>query len=292
MSYETELANIVHQTNVISDGITPALVQRPVVGPLIRYEALPVGTNVRLFRKDGYLVSEQVTESAAVAMDGSEQEVTQTSITATCVKLAAACILTVEAQQFSNATLADMSRYIGEAIARDWDDELKGLTTGFSTGVTATSVLTWDNILDGQYNVQSGTANISAGPLIAWLDNKGMKELRKEQWNSSAAVMSLPQTAQLLTGYDLGKVGFQGERGGVFFYQVTGLPTSSSDDVGLIYDPELAFGGMISNAPQVRMRWVGGSGSGVGFADEVAGWIFCDIVEWNDLAGCMLKSDT
>lgn len=292
MANETELGNIVHQTNVISDGITPALVSPIVVAPLLRYEPLPVGTNVKLFAKDGYITAEQVNESAVQAVDGAEQELTQSSVTATCVKLAATCHLTVEAQQFSTISLGDLARYAGEAIGRDWDDEILALFSSFSGGVTASSTLTFDDILDAQYGVRNGTAGVSWGELHCVLDFKGAKELRKELASSSAAALSLESQIELLRGIGSPR-GYIGSRSGINFFETSGLPTSGSDDVALIFDPMLAFGAMASNTPQVRTRWLGGAGDGTrGFCDEVSAWIFCDVVEWNDAAGYMIKSDT
>jgi hypothetical protein len=292
MANETEYGNIITQTNVISDGITPALVNPVVVAPLIRYEPLPVQTMVKLFRKDGYLTAETINQSAVQAVDGAEQELTQSSVTATIVKLAATCMLSVEAQAFTSMTLADVARYIGEAIGRDWDDEILALFSGFSGGVTAASTLTWDDVLDAQYTVRSGTNGVSWGTLRAVLDFKGAKELRKEFNASAAASLSLESQLELLRGIGSAR-GYIGSKSGVEVFETSGLPTATTDDVALVFDPELAFGAMASNAPMVKTRWLGGAGDGTrGFCDEVSGWIFCDVIEWNDAAGCMLKSDT
>lgn len=292
MANETELSNIAHATNVVSQGITPYLVNPVVVGPLIRYEPLPVGTNVKLFRKDGYLIAEEVNESAVFAIDAAGQELTQTSVTATAVKLVSNVCLSVEAQQFSSLTLNDLARYAGEAIARDWDDEILGLFSGFSGQVTATSTLTIADCLTAAYTVRSGTAGVSSGRLITVLDYKGMMEIEKELTASGAAHLANPSEISLLSG-NRQPNGYRGSKAGMDFYETSGLPTSSSDDVALCYDPNLAFGGMISTQPQVRLRWLGGTGDGTrALCDEVCAWIFCDIIEWNDAGGVGILSDT
>lgn len=292
MAYETEYANISHVTDVISDAVSPALVNKVVAAPHVYMEDLPTGTMIKLFRKDGYLTAEEVNESAVQAVDGAEQELSMTEITATAVKLAATCHLTVETQTFTPISLGEIARKIGEAIARDWDDEILALFSGFSTGVTATSVLTWDDVLEAAYTVRSGTAGVSDGPLVGIFDYKGIFELQKEFTASGAAHLSNQSEISLLKGVN-GANGFTGEKGGVWTYNTSGLPTSSSDDVALVFDPRIAFAGMASPSVNIRTRWLGAAGDGTrGFVDEVTGWIFCDIVEWNDGAGVMVKSDT
>ena len=293
MANETELGNIVHQTNVISDGITAALVNPVVVAPLIRYEALPVGTNVKLFRKDGSLTAEEVAESTVQTVDAAGQELTQTSVTATCVKLCSNCILSVEAEQFSSITLGDIARYCAEAIGRDWDDEILALFTGFTGNpVVSTSVLTLADCVEAGYKIRAATAGVSVGQLKGAFDFKGIFELQKEGLASGAAHYAVESEIALLKGMT-GLNGYAGSKAGIDFYQTSGLPTSGSDDVALVFDPLLAFGGMISPSPIVKLNWLGGAGSAQGgYSTEVAAYIFCDVIEWNDQAGATVSSDT
>lgn len=293
MAYETELANISHVTDVLSDGVTPALVQTPVVPALIRYEPLPTGTNVKLYRKDGSFSAEQINESSVQAIDGAEQELTMTEVTATAVKLCASCFITVEALRFSPITIPDLLAKLGAAIGRDWEDEILALYSGFTGNtVTCASVKTFDDVLESAYYVRSGTAGVSDGRVVHVSDYKGLYELTKEQWNSGATPLSLMQNNALLQGYQLGQKGFRGERGGILFYETNGLPTSGSDDVSLTYDPMLAFGAMADNAPVVTIRDLGAGDGTRGFGKELSAYFFCDVIEWNDAAGCPCLSDT
>jgi hypothetical protein len=293
MANETEQGNIVNPTNVISDAIAPALVQGPVVPALIYYEAVPDSTKVRLWRKDGYLTASEVNESAVLAIDGAEEEITQTSVTGTAVKLAAACIVTVEAERFSKLDALKVAGYLGGALGRDWEDEILALFSGFTTStVTSTSVKTWDDILQSAYYVRANTAGVADGPLVHVSDYKGIYELRKEAWNKAASPLSLVQNIEILRGFDLGGKGYQGEQGGVLLYQTNGLPTSGSDDVSLTFDPYLAFGAMADNMPSVESNFLGAGDGTRGFAREYVAWMFCDVIEWNDQAGCPVLSDT
>jgi hypothetical protein len=291
MAYETERGNFVAPTNVISDAISPALLQRVVVAPLIYSEDLPSNTNVKLFRKDGSLTAEEVNESAAQGIDGAEQEITQSSVTSTAVKLAAATIITVEAERFSQVTGADISRYIAEAIARDWDDEVLALFSGFAKTVTCTSTAVAEKVLEAVYSVRSNTAGVSSGMLNGVFDYKAIFELQKDIITSAASVWSQPQQTSLLAGVT-GMNGYVGDLPGVRLYATNGLPTSGSDDVALVFDPAIAFGSMVSPIVDVRSKWLGAGDGTRGYATEWTGHIFCDVVEWNDYAGCGFLSDT
>lgn len=291
MAYETERANIIQQTNVISDAISPALVQRVVVAPLIYSEDLPATTPVKLFRKDGYLTAEEVNESAVLAVDGAEQEVTQSSITATAVKLAAASIVTVEAERFGQLNAAQIARYIGEAIARDWDDEVLALFSGVSGTVTCTSTAVAEKLLDAVYTVRSSTAGVSSGMLTAVLDYKAILELRKDIITSAASVWTQPSLTSLLAGVTATN-GYVGDLPGVRLYETNGLPTSGTDDIACVFDGALAFASMASPSVDVRAKWLGAGDGTRGFATEYTGHFFCDVVEWNDGAACGFLSDT
>jgi hypothetical protein len=294
MANETEYSNIVKVAAVISDGVTPALVDRIVVAPLIRYEPLPVGqSNAKLFRKDGNLTAEEVNESTVHTVDAAGQELTQTSVTATAVKLCSNCILSVEAQTFTSVTLADISRKIAEAIARDWDDEILALFSGFTGNtVTSTSVLTINDILEAVYKIRAASYGVSGGQLKGVFDFKGIFEIQKELTASSAAHLGVPGQIELLAGIQAPN-GYVGSKAGVDFYQTSGLPTSGSDDVALVFDPQMAFGAMAAAAPVVNVNWLGGAGSAQGgYSHEVSGYFFCDVIEWNDACGCAVNSDT
>ena len=288
MANETEFGNFALTTDVISAAISPALVSPVVVAPHIFYEALPVGTNVKLFRKDGSLVAETISETTAHTVDAAGQELTQSTVTATCVKLCSNCEISVEAEQWAGATYADIARYAGEAIARDWDDEILALFASFDNTVTCSSILTIGDCIQAAYNVRANTSGVSSSRLVGIFDFKGMMEIQKEIVASGASNYSLESEISLLQGIR-GNNGFSGSKAGIDFYQTSGLPTSGSDDQALVYDPAICFAGMISDSPEVRIDWAGGIG---GYMTEISAYIFCDIIEWNDAAGCEVASDT
>lgn len=286
MAYETELGNIAHKTDDISDGISAALVQSVVVVPLIYKEDLPVGTATKLFRKDGSLVASEVAESGTDAADGN-WELTQATVSATAAKQLAATKLTVEAQQFGQMDEMKIMRYQGEAIARLLDDNVLALFDNFSNQVTATTILTVDDILQAAYTVRNALAG-RAGTLLGVFDYKGIMEVQKEIMASGAAAYAQAQFTTLL-GNLPATSGFRGSVPGVLLYETDGLPTASTDDVALVFNPEIAFAGMYSQSVNTRMAW---HGADEGMYDQIDSWVFSQVVEWNDAAGCGVKSDT
>lgn len=286
MAFETEQGNAARVTDVISDAISAALVERVVVAPLVYTEDLPQGTNVKKFRKDGSLTAEAVAESGTYSFSGSS-ELTQTSVSATAIKTAVASKLTVEAEQFSDLDISKLAREQGAALARAIDDEILALFDGFSTQVTSTTVLTVDDLMTACYNVFAGNAG-GAQTLVGVLDHKGAHEIRKEIANSSASIWSQESLTTLLRGAQEAANGYVGAIPGLELYATSGLPTDSSDDVGLVFNPMLAIAGMVSPSVNVRTSWEGSAG---GYT-EVYSYIFSDFVEWNDAAGCGVLSDS
>jgi hypothetical protein len=295
MANETEYANISHVTDVISDAVSAALVQGVVVAPLIYGEDLPPDktTAVKLFRKDGYLAAETVSESAAQACDGSEQELTMTEITATAAKYAALNMLSVEAERFTPVTGQNIYDKIGQALARHWDQQIIALASGFSQGVTSSTTLTVADMLQAAYLIRANCYGVVPAAMIAVLDYKGVNEILKELITSAASAWSIPSMTSLLSGLP-GTNGFRGELPGIRVYETSGLPTANTatDDCAMLFAPSMAFCSMVDSQVNYREKWLGGTDGTRGYCTERDGWIFGDVKEWNDLAGIMLKSDT
>jgi hypothetical protein len=292
MANETELSNIIHPTDVVSDAISAALVQAVVVAPLVYSEDLPAETKVKLFRKKGSLTAEEVNESAAYAVDAAGNEYSESSVTATAVKLAAACIVTVEALRFSRLTEAELYAELGSSLGRDWDDELVAALDDGTNYVTCTAGAAMDKLLEAEYTVRRYTVGVGDGTLNAVVNYKAAHELQKDVLQSSAAVFTNPNTATILRGSTPnGFVGTIGN-GMLNLYRTDGVPTTGSDDVGCVFHPQLAFATMADTTPAFNKRWLGGTDGTRGFATEYTAHMFCDVVVWNDYATCEFRSDT
>jgi hypothetical protein len=286
MAYETELSNSAKVTNVLSDGISAALVQNVVALPHVYAEDLPRGTMIKLWRKDGSLTAEAVSETSAYTPSASS-ELTQSTITATVAKTVCVSKLTVEAEQFGNIDLSKLAVEQGKAIARKLDADVVALFAGIATTVTASSILTVADVLQAAYSVRASLAGGIGAKLRGIFDYKGVFEIQKELLQSGGAALTNPELITLLTGLPQLN-GYVGSLPGVDIYQTSGLPLSTSDDTGCVFNPETCFAGMYSPSVTVKPTWIGTAG----FLTEVASYVFSSVVEWNDLAGCRVLSDT
>lgn len=287
MANETENANIIGPTDVISDAIAAALVQGIVVVPLIASESVPENTAVKLFRQEGSLAAtDGVAESSAYSFSSSS-EYTETSVSATAAKTVVASKITVEALRFKNFDVAKTARLQGEALARTLDDNVLALFSGFNNGVTAASIATPDIWLDGVYTVNSSLAGLKGRNLTGVADYKAINELRKHLINSGATAYSHQSMITLLEGKTT-PTGYAGSLPGADLYETDGLPTTGGDDIGLVFNPEMAFGAMYDSSVTTNVVWVGSSG----LWWEVTSYIFNKVVEWVDAAGCKVRSDT
>lgn len=290
MANETEQGNIIGVTDEISDALAAALVQKVVVLPLIYSEDMPDGTNVKKFRKDGSLTAETVAESAAYSFSGSS-ELTQTSSTATATKKMVSSKLTAEAMRFRGEDEISIAARQGAAIGRALDDEILALFSGFSSQVTATSTLTTEDIIDAATTVATALA-ASENTLVGVFDYKGISEVKKEVAASSGAVYSNGAMSTLVRELMLDDVdrpmGYVAHFAGVDLYQTNGLPTDAGDHVALVFNPEMAIAGMYDQGIET---WVVNKGS-EGVFKEITSYTFSDAIEWQDAAGCGVKSDT
>jgi len=286
MAFETELSNIAHQTDVISDAISAALVQAIVALPFVAAEDLPTDTNIKLFRKDGSLTAEALAESAAYVFS-SNSEFTQTTVTSTALKQVVVSKLTVEAEQFSSITQAKIMEEQGKAIGRLLDDDILALFAGFSTAQTASSTATAEDLVQAAFLVRSGTAGVGQLPLIGILEYKQIVDIQEQMITTSATPFSLESQISLIMGIAQPS-GRRGQLAGVELYETNGLSVSSGDHQGLVFDPALAIAGMVSPSVNVMVDWQGSAG----FFNEIASWVFSDFVEWNDEAGARFESDT
>lgn len=286
MAFETELANNVIPTDVLSDGIGMALVSAVVMLPIIYKENLPSGTNVKKVRKDGKLEASAVAESANFTYDANA-ELTQSSITATATKQMAAYKATVEAEQFANVNQGAMSVHLGRGLGRLLDDNIITLFSSFTTNtiVAEAAGLTGVGLLRAKMRVDAALAGASRN-LVACINHRQAFDIRSEVYQSAAANFSQPTQISLLQGYQT-PTGFAGTLPGLDIYVTDGLPTGAGDATALVFNPERAFWGMYSAAPDVRINWIGSQG----MFTEVTAHVFSTVLEWYDEAGCRVTSD-
>lgn len=283
MANETELSNISHITDVLSDVMSPAFQDAAVTPALIYAENCPTDTNVKKFTKEGALTAEALSESSAYTFSSSS-EYTETAVSATATKGVVVSKLTVEAQRFSSIDMNRIGTAQAKAIARLFDDDVLALFSSLSNQVTATSTLTVPDMFDAQYTIFN--AKTPPGQLVALLEYKGANEIKKDIVTSAAPVFSNNIMLDIFDGPPQAN-GYVGSLPGIDIFQTSGQPTSGGDDVAAVWHPEWCFAAIVDSAIGVRPQW-----NSTGFWDELSSWLFYDIVEWNDGAGCGLLSDT
>lgn len=289
MANETELSNMIYATDIVANELTPAFVQRDNILGIVKTFPTPDNTNVVKVAKAGSLTAAAGTESTAYSF-GAGSELTDTATTLTATRHEVASKITIEALRFGSPfnELSRTLREQGEALNRLLASDFKSLFSSVSGSVTAASILTKDDLLDAKYNVVSSTLGAGSRMLVAMVDHKGSNELQKELSDSGASVFnSTIDLGGLMGVADAGAP--KGEIFGIAVYETSGLPTDSGDDIGLVWDPELAFTASIDpngvtaqvKNPESQEPWL-----------EVFSYMFWSIGEHADSAACQLKSDT
>lgn len=285
MANETELSNFVTIGNAVSTLMSPAFKEASIMLNLCHTENFPDNTNVIKFRKSGSLTAEALAESTAYSYSASS-ELTDTSVSATAAKVVAASKVTVEALRFGtgSANMERIAQEQGRAIARMYDDDVIALFDNFATTQTATSVLTVDDMITAQYKVYNG--NVPVGKLAAVLEYKGAHEIRKEIQSTGGTPWSNMSMLEILNGTPQPN-GYVGSVAGMDVYQTTGMPTGGGDDYALVFNPQWTFAAGLGGAFSTNVWY-----DPVSFLYVVSSFMFYNVVEWNDTAGCSLLSDT
>lgn len=284
----TELSNSNTIGNALSAVSSPALVKGTLGMNLMYTENLPTGTNVKKFQKKGSLTAASLAESTALQPDANG-ELTDSSVTATAAKVAVSSGLSVEEQKFGNIDLARIGNEQFGAIARFVDTDFIGMAAGLATTQTATTVLTIDDVMTAQMSIYNSNVPNQEVTLAACLGPRGVYNLKKEIIQSGAAAWSNPAQLALFQGAPVKANGFVGNIPGICdVYQTTGYATTGGDDQQMLIHPMWCLAGMFDSAP---ISWVADKGP-EGLYTSIISYFFYDIIEWNDLAGVMLRSDT
>lgn len=286
VDYITERGNSVNVTDVLAAGISPAFVKATCMMGLMHTEGLPQGTVTAKLGKQGSLTAATLAEATALAPDANG-ELTDTSVSCTIAKCAVVTGISVEQSQFGNISPARVAAEHGAAIARFVDNDGLSLFSGLSTAVTAASVLTIDDVMLGQFNIFNSECPNKEVPLKAVLSHRGHYNIKKEITQSGASVWTNSTVLSILGGAPQANC-YVGSLGSIDFYATSGHATSGSDTVQAIFHPMWCFAGFFAPAP---VTWVENEGRG-GFFTAYATYYFYDVLEWNDLAGVKLLSDT
>jgi hypothetical protein len=283
----TEFSNSVNVTDVLAAGIAPAFQKATCMMSLMYTEGLPADTMTKKFAKRGNLTAASLAEANALAPDANG-ELSDTSVSATIAKCAVVTGISVEQGQFGNISADRIASEHGSAIARFVDNDALGLFSGFSTSVTSASILTIDDVMLGQFNIFNSECPQKEIPLKAVLSHRGHYNIKKEIVQSGASVWSNESWLEVLGGTPQANCYVGSLLGSIDFYATSGHAASGGDTVQAIFHPVWALAGVFAPAP---VTWVKEKGS-EGFFTEYATYFFYDVLEYNDLAGVKLLSDT
>lgn len=290
MANETVFSGLAHPTDVFSAAISAALVKNVIAVPLIYSEDLPMGTQSKYVRKDGSLTASTGGVSEAASYSTLSQYTT-TGVAITIIKDVVSTFVSAEAVQFGGVSEALLAQKIGEALARELDNEILTKATGFSNAVTATTVLTIDDLMDAAYTVRKNVKGAASGALVALLDHKGAHEISKEIVKSSASVFTIQTNIELLGNLNITANGYVGALAGVNVFQTSGFSTGSGDNKQMVIDPAIALAGCYGSSVVMMPPIPTGQGN-PSFGWEVSGLAWHGVSEWNDSGGCGLFSDS
>lgn len=289
----TTRSDMVTTGTVVSALIPQAFKEASIWMNLVYSEDLPADAIAKKFRISGSVIAEAVTEGSVYTPSDTNSDLTDTSVTITAAKAVVGSPISVEALRFggNGASLARVADEQGRALARLFDDDCNALINSITLAATASSTLTTDTLLEGQYKVLN--ALCPPGPLVAVLDFKGVYELQKLVVNAGAAVWTNALATQFISGVPQAN-NYRGNFLGIDIYATTGLSETGSDDQGVIFNPRYAFASVLGGAPETNIRWTGhGVASQVaGFSYEVSTHMFYGVGLWHDSAACEIRSDT
>lgn len=289
VAYVTELGNTI-QGVVTADMISPAFVKGAVGLNSIARENLPGRGqgNVKKIVKEGSIsVTNPQAESEPLAIaSGSEYTESQISLTA-----AKACVvqgISLEQTRFGTFDEDKAKRLATEAIGRAVSNDIIGMASGFSNGVTATNFLTIADMYTALFTIHNSNCPNQEVLPHAILSPRSVSKIKTEMSTTGATpwvnesmldiLVNLPSTG-----------GYMGHIPGLCeVYQTTGHSTTGGDDQMPFMHPMWALAGMFDSLPEF---WVQKRGA-EGFYTEVAGAYFYDVAEVNDAAGVNLRGDS
>jgi hypothetical protein len=289
VSNVTEYSNAVTVDGVLAALAAPAFVKGAVGLNSIYREDIPRGqnTNAKKFSKKGSLTAATLAQSTALAI-GSDGELTDTSVTATAAKCALVSGLSVEASTFTSLDQQRLVDEHGAGIGRFVSNDIIGMAAGLSVVQTATNYLSVDDLFTAQFSIFNSNCPNQEVPLHAILGPQAIRAIRKEMYQTGAVAWSNPQMLSVL--FNLPSAGgFMGNLIGLGdVYGTTGFATTGGDDQQMLIHPQWCLAGIFDTAPNMIPTMIGGSG----FYLELASYYLYDVIEWNDLAGVQIRSDT
>lgn len=287
MAYETERGNVTRVDAEISSIAAPAFVE---ASKALAHVALQTfGSNdVERFSQEGSFTAGTLSESAGYSYDaGDEYSETDTDVTAQ--TYAHIWKPTVQAERFAADRLnpVKMGAKQADAISRAVDGTWLALFSGFTgnTAIDAGTAMDKDSLLDAQVTVHKALNRDDELHVVMSRDQRN--DIRKELTDTEASAFTREAMLQTVMR-PIQPNGYVGDFSDMKIFNTSGLPTSGGDTLGLCFHPNYAFAMAYDPTFYTRSVFAGSSG----LFTEVATWLFGNVDEWIDAAGCVVKADT
>lgn len=289
VAYVTELGNTV-QGSLLSKIISPAFVKGAVGVNSIARDNLPgkgQGNTKKIVKEGSISVTNPQAESEPLAI-GSGAEYTETSVTLTAAKACVVSGISLEQERFGTLTEDKMMELATQAVGRAVSNDIIGMASGFSNGVTASSVLTLQDLYTGQFTIFNSNTPNQEVPLHFIGSPRAISKIKTEMATTGATPWVNESLLDILVNLPA-TGGYMGSIPGLCdAYQTTGHATTGGDDQMPLMHPMWALAGMFDALPEF---WIQKRGA-EGFYTEVAAAYFYDVVEVNDAAGVNVRADT
>ncbi len=284
MAFETEQGNVTKTDASLSSLIAPAFVEKAKALGHCAIDYWAANNSTLRASQEGSFTGEiQSTESTGTYTFDSGDEYSETDTDLTAQTYWHIYKPTVQAERFSSKVLAKAPALQADALARKVDATWLALITGFTNTVEAAGAsLSKDDLLDAQYTVH---AALNSDDTLHIVTNRAMRtELRKEVTDTSASAFSKEVMLQMATR-KVNPQGFYGEFCDMLMFNTSGLPQDSTDDIAACFHPSYAFFLGLDPTVYTRAQFVASNG----LYTEVASWMFANVGEWIDDAGCQLR---
>lgn len=241
--------------------------------------------------KSGTVVSSVLAEAVA----GTLQVVTDTKVTMTIQKAAVFTGPTVEAIKFaSGANIPRHQRLAALAHAKKFDTDCLSLATGLSQSVDAGTTMTVEKLMEAAFLVES--SNVPSASVAAVLARKQRMQLGTDIRDNAASFYGNGNFNTTITNAQSGNGGFTGNLFGVDTYVSpnVAVDTAPTPDeyVGMVFAPDFCIAALFpsGNSPEFQSD-ISGDVMFLEGVVVVRTYMWYQVAELNDLAGCALRSD-
>jgi hypothetical protein len=291
VAYVTEKSNVNTLSYVFSAMTAPSFQKRVVMMNHMHTENVPDNTNVKRFRKSGYLVASAQTEATAKAL-AADGELTDTYVDGTAASISVVSAQSDHLKRFGgeDGSLSRFATEQGAAIARFVDDDALSLAANFSQTKTCSTTATFTDLITAQTTIFNSNCPDLDIPLSFIGAPKSFGDLGIAAQSAGAAAYGNDVLLGIFkdTG---GKPQANGYRGeivpGIGGYMTTGFGTSGGDNQQLLVHPKWGIAGIFDAIIIVKTA----DKITEGFYNEIGSLYFYDVFEYHDAACVQFNSD-